>query len=112
MEQTPQVVPYTPLRLAHDVGLFELATVMLACVAILLAVAGVVAFFNFRHVARAQARTEAEKVAREVAEGEAVAYLQAEMPALLREYMELARNAGSDTMADEIALAQESGPSQ
>ena len=97
------------VQVASGVGLLHLVSVLLAIVAIILAVAGVYAFFNFRGVARRQAREEARKIASEVAEKAAIGHLERELPKMVAEYHELVRNSAANEMADEIAKAQDDG---
>lgn len=80
--------------------------VVLACVAILLALGGVFAFISFRRIARKEARKIAKAVAEKVAEQAANAYLQQEMPALLRAHDELAANIADVTDEDAIATGE------
>lgn len=84
--------------------------VVLACVAIMLALGGVFAFVSFRRIARKEARKIAKVVAEEVAEQAANAYLQHEMPALLRAHDELAANIADVTHEDAIATGEGRGP--
>ncbi|MCF1505640.1 hypothetical protein L0F51_17950 [Afifella sp. H1R] len=93
------------IRLANDFGLFGIVSVLLGLVGILLALSGIVAYIDVKRTARKTAEEVATRIARDVAEREAVAYLQAEMPAIMDAYLELARDAVDDP--DAIAAAQE-----
>jgi hypothetical protein len=94
---------------AFDADLFGIATAVLGAVAILLAIAGVLAYLDLRARSAKIAEGEARKVAGQIAERAAVDYLQEEIPALMNAYHELAQNAVSNEQADEIAESQE-GP--
>ena len=99
------------LSSAEVLGLaIAVASLLLAVIGLAVVLGGVYAFMNFRGIARRQAREEAATVSRQVAEATAVAYIQAELPALIDETLTLYRNAGTDEQADEIALAQEDPP--
>ncbi len=97
---------------AASIGLLELATFVLAAVAILLALGGIITYFNYRHLAKKEARKEAERVARRVAEQIAIQYLEAELPKLWKEYQQLAESGIDDEEANQIAAAQTDGDSR
>lgn len=90
-----------------QLGRFDLVSLLLAVLGLFLALGGVVAFLNYRSVARRHAQEEAERVAKEVAEKAANEYLQSELPSLIKEYRELIGYNLSDEEADKIAGAQE-----
>lgn len=90
-----------------QLGRFDLVSLLLAVIGILIALAGVIAFINFRSVARRQAKEEAQRIAAETAERTANEYLQAELPKLLEEYRELFGSNCSSEEIDKIAKAQE-----
>lgn len=92
---------------ASQLGRLDLVSVLLAILGLLLALAGVVAFFDLRKAAKDRATEVARVEAERAAEGAAVRYLEAELPRLVEEYMELAANAATDEAANQIALAQE-----
>jgi hypothetical protein len=94
------------LTLAHEMGRLDFVTALLATVTILLAFAGIFAFFDVRRSARQISRQAAQMEARTVAEAAAVAYLERELPKLWSEYQELARGG---VEANEIAQAQDPG---
>lgn len=98
----PTGVPekYAVWEYAAKIGLFEITAILLGCVAILLALGGLVAFFNLRLLAKKSAQSEAKQVAQEVAEKSANTYLQTEIPALIAVYIELAQNAATDEQAN------------
>ncbi len=77
--------------------------IVLSCVTIVLALGGIFAFLSLRRIAREEARDESHRLASEVAEKAAVAYLQEEMPALIREYMDIAKRAANGAQGDLIA---------
>lgn len=94
---------------AADIGLLDFASLLLAIVAILFGFGSVFAYFNFRSLAKAHAREEAESIAAKIAEKRAVSYLEAELPKLVDEYMELVKSGADDDIADMIAQAQDNG---
>lgn len=93
----PEVVPMT----TSDLLAYLSAAV--AVMTVVLAMGGVFAFVSVRRIAMSEARKEANEVATGLAEAAAVSYLQEEIPAIIGEYMELARGAASDAIADRIA---------
>ncbi|MDE0060542.1 MAG: hypothetical protein OXI22_15490 [Defluviicoccus sp.] len=100
---------YRAVQVAGEIGFLDFASLLLAIVAILLALAGVVAFFNFRSLARKQATEEARKIAAEIAERIAVEKLEAELPNMLQEYSDLVKNSLNAEEADRVASAQNQG---
>jgi hypothetical protein len=95
------------LTLAHEMGRLDFITVLLTAITILLLLVGAFAFFDIRRTARRISKQVAETEARAIAEKTAVAYLERELPKLMSEYHELARNAVGGVEANEIAQAQE-----
>jgi hypothetical protein len=87
-------------------GLLGVVSVMLGALTILVALAGIYAFFDVRRTAARVAGDEARKISKEVAEKAANSYLQAELPGMIAAYMELAKNAASAEDANSIARAQ------
>lgn len=81
-----------------------------AVMTVMLGLGGLFAFLSVRSIAASEAREVAKEHASAIAEGAAVTYLQEEIPAIIGQYMELARNAANDAVADEIAR-QEGGAS-
>lgn len=98
---------YRAVQVAGEIGFLDFASLLLAIVAILLAFGGIYAFFNFRGIARKQATEEARKIAASVAEDAAIRRLEAELPKMLEQYMELVQNSVSAEAANEIAKAQD-----
>ena len=98
---------YDAVRYAAETGRLDLATALLAAIAVLLALGGLFAFLEVRRSARAAAVVVAKQEAETLAEAAAVAYLERELPRLIQAYEELARNAARDEDADAIAEAQE-----
>jgi hypothetical protein len=94
------------LALAHETGRLDFIAVPLAAITILLALGGIFAFFDVRRSAGRISKQVAEEEARTVAEATAVAYLERELPKLMSEYQELARNAVGGVEANAIAQAQ------
>lgn len=97
------------LETVDKFGLLGVIAVSLAALTILLALAGIYAFFDVRRAASRIAIEEAERIAKDVAEATANHYLQKEEPGMIAAYMELAKNAATPDEADEIAKAQENG---
>lgn len=98
---------YRDVQIATEVGLLDLVSVLLAIVAILLAIGGVFAFFNFRSLARKQATEEANRISAEVAERVAIERLEKELPKMADEYRELVKNSVDSEAANEIARAHD-----
>lgn len=96
---------------AGQLGRLDFVSALLAGVALVVAVGGVVAFFNFRSLARRQAEDEARRIAAEIAEVAANKYIQGELPRLLEEYRALAANGGWGLHDDGYSEAQEDGVS-
>jgi hypothetical protein len=97
------------LTLAHEMGRLDFITVLLTAITILLLLVGAFAFFDIRRTARRISKQVAETEARAIAEKTAVTYLERELPKLMSEYYELARNAVGGVEANEIAQAQDPG---
>lgn len=95
------------LGLINQLGLIGIVSVMLGTLTIIIAIAGLYAFFDVRSAAKRAAIAQATTVAKEVAEVQANAYLQAELPAMITAYLELAKNGVSADEANKIAAAQE-----
>jgi len=80
-----------------------LASTLLACIAILVALSAIFAFINIK----SKAASIAQKEAKRIAEKAACDYLQTESPALIREHLETFTNGYtlSPTMGNDIAGA-------
>lgn len=89
----------------HGAFLMALAAVLLTCVAILLALGGIVAYIRVKDAARKAATVEARQTATRLAEAAANTYLQTEIPAIIAAYGELSQSV-SDTDADTVASEQ------
>lgn len=87
----------------HGAFLMALASVLLTCIGILLALAGVIAYIRVKDTARKAAREEAMEIASKLAESAAIRYLEIELPNIYREYVDLARNAATYNDGDDIA---------
>ena len=98
-----------PIQAASSIGLLHLASVLLAIVGLLLAIGGVVAFLNFRGLARRQAREEAKKIAPDVAEKVAILRVVQLLPQLVEEYRKLGMSAATNQSIEEIAQSQDDG---
>jgi hypothetical protein len=77
---------------------------------LLVALGAIFAFLDVRRTAKRTAKKVAEQHARIVAEATAIAHLENELPRLISEYAELARNAVRADEADAIAQAQGEPP--
>lgn len=75
-----------PISTAAQLGRLDLVSLLLASIGLILVLGGIFAFMNFRAIAKAQATTEAGRVAEEVAERVANDYLQRELPDVTRAY--------------------------
>ena len=95
---TAQIV-VDSVQLATETGRLDFLSAVLACLAIILVVAGIFAFLNLRALARSSAREESRKTA----ERAAVEYLQEELPRMVEDYWKLARNATSKEQANQLA---------
>lgn len=93
----------TGLSASDIIPLFAAASLLLACVAIILALGGVFAFLNVRSTSKRTAEKVARKTAEIVSERAAISYLQAQLPELTEEYRELARNSANAELAEGIA---------
>lgn len=101
-------------QLLSQWGRFDLVSMMLAGIGIILVLGGIVAYLDLRSLARRRAQEEASKatqaaarVAEETAERVANEHLQAELPDLIAEHMQLVGSSLSDEDADDIAHAQD-----
>ena len=95
------------IQLATQLGRLDFLSAVLACLAIILAVAGIFGFIHFRGVARNTARDTAREETQKIAESAAVQYLQERLPQMMEDYRELAENAVTAEQADDIAQAQD-----
>ena len=103
-----EVIPGDAIAVAAQLGRFDLVSLLLAAIGLILVLGGLFAFFNFRALAKAQATAEATRVAEEVAERIANEYLQRELPDVVKAYRELLdSDAVTDEVADQMAGAQE-----
>lgn len=95
-----------------QIGRFDLVSLLLAAIGLILLLGGVFSFLNLRSLARAEAIREAKAVAEVVSERATNEYLQREWPELIREYREFSGiNGTTDQEADRLAAAQENGKS-
>ena len=97
------MVEVDQIQLATQLGRLDLLSAILACLAIILAVAGIFGFIHFRGEARKTAREETQKIAERVA----VQYMQEQLPQMMEDYRELAESAVTAEQADDIAKAQD-----
>lgn len=97
--QVPALVGTDQLHLATQLGRLDLVSIVLAAIAIILVFGGVFAFYNFRGVAKKAARAEVRAISQEItdssktiAEDTAVAFLQNELPNMVSDYRDIAKN--------------------
>ena len=96
------------VSLLSQFGRFDLVSMLLAAIGLILVGGGVFAFINFRSVAKEQATAEANRIAKEVAERVTNEYLQAELPNLIEAYRSYVEtDSVSDDSAAKIANAQD-----
>lgn len=95
------------LVVAHETGRLDLITVLLAAITVLLALGAIYAFFDVRRASKRVARQVANSVGARAAEAVATTYMERELPRLIAQYQELARNAVNAEQANAIAEAQE-----
>lgn len=84
-------------------GRFDLVSLLLASIGLILVAGGVFAFLNFKAMAKKHATAEAKIVAEQIAERVANEYLQRELPELLKEYREFMDQDLTDDDADRMA---------
>lgn len=98
------------ISLAAQIGRLDLVSLLLAILGVIMALGGVLAFANFRSIARKQAGEEAQKIAKDTAERAVNDYIQSEIPNLIEEYRNFVGYTLDDSdQADQIAGAQEDG---
>lgn len=95
------------IHVAAQLGRLDLVSVLLAAIAVLLALAGIYAFFSVKNSARIVARETAE----EIAEKAANLYLQEKLPEIIDSYKDFIKGGVNQQIADRIAEAQENGTS-
>lgn len=101
-------VPIDAVQQAAQLGRLDFASLLLAMVAVLIALAAVFAFLNLRRVARDRATEVAERISGEIAEKAANKYLREELPNILSSNLELFGSV-RDHSADGIADTQQRG---
>lgn len=97
--------PIDAIQQAAQLGRLDFASLLLAMVGILIALAAVFAFLNLRRVAKERATEVATSISGEIAEKVANEYLQEELPNILSSNLELFGGV-RDQSADGIADAQ------
>jgi hypothetical protein len=101
-------VKHSAIEFAAQTGRLDLVSLLLTLVSLILVVGGVIAYLNFRSIAKQHAITEATKVAEVTAERATNEYLQKELPDLLEAYRSFLNSEGmSDDEADELGSAQD-----
>ncbi|NNE78823.1 MAG: hypothetical protein HKN18_00995 [Silicimonas sp.] len=106
---SPQLIEFM-----SQTGRFDLVSLLLTIIGLILVAGGIFAFLNLRRVARETAKEEAATVAEAKAERVTNEYLQAELPDLMEAYRGFfdSEDAISDEDADRMANAQEDGESK
>ncbi|MCB2012314.1 MAG: hypothetical protein KDF64_17300 [Geminicoccaceae bacterium] len=102
----------TILAYAAQTGRLDFISALLAVLAIILGLGAFPVFFFVQRRAENIAREVAESIlkdALERIENDAISRVERMLPKLVEEYGELARNAVNETIANEIAAAQETG---
>lgn len=100
------------VQYAFQTGRLDFVTAILAALTIVIAIAAIPLFLYFRHRAAQVAREEVQQISQELMERlekDASARMEALLPKLVSDYMQLARTYISEDLADEIAKAQENG---
>lgn len=95
------------LVVAHEMGRLDLVTLLMAAITVMLALGAIYAFFDVRQTAKRVAREVANAVGARAAEAAATSYMERELPRLISQYQELARNAVNPDEANAIAGAQD-----
>lgn len=111
MNNLPQA--HDAISVAGQIGRLDLVSALMAIVAIVLAASAIPMFFYLRYRAGVAAREEVTERIDEIVkrvEADANSKLQAMLPTLVEEYMELMRNSVTDEVANHIAEAQDEGP--
>ena len=96
---------YRALQYATDVGLLDVAAILLGCIGILLAIFGFVGFYRIRDIALKQATEVAKEAASEIAEKTAIVRVEQELPRLYRAFQ-------GRSAANAIAASQEEDQDQ
>lgn len=88
-------------------GRFDLVSMLLAAIGLVLVVGGIFAFLNLRDIAKREATREAKEIAEGIAESAANAYIQRELPGIVRSYRTWMDQDGlGDDAASGISSAQ------
>jgi len=107
--------PLDVLQYAAQIGRLDFLTAVLAGLALIIGLGTfpLISFLRIRaeRAAREEARS-ATRQALENVEALAVSKIEEQLPILIEEYLELAKNAASRDMANQIAAAQEDGPDE
>ena len=96
------------VEFAAQTGRLDLASLLLAIVAIIMALGGIYAFINFRSIAKKIADEVATEVATKKAEEIANQYLQNSLPDIISSYETFIRSHVEASIADQIQTSQES----
>ena len=96
--------PVDVIQYANQIGRLDFISALLACIAVLQAFGGIIAFYNIKAKAENIARDVAEKTAEKAANE----HIQDNLPKIMEDYETFIDNHVKGTVADKIAQAQES----
>lgn len=102
-----EVIATDVIHYAAQLGRLDLISTLLAVVAILMGLGGIVAFLNIKMSAKDTAREVAREVAEEEAERIANNYIQANLPDIIAAYKDMIKDEVNAAVSNDIAQAQE-----
>jgi hypothetical protein len=98
------------ISIASQLGRFDLASLLLTAIAVLIAILALPVFGYLKYSAGKAARDEVRKITEglhEAVEREAISKMEAMLPTLVEQYKQLGQNSVTDEIADDIAEAQD-----
>lgn len=98
------------VAIASQLGRFDLASLLLTVIALLIAILALPVFSYLKYRARQAAVDEVKKITEglhEAVEKEAISKMEAMLPTLVEQYIDLCQNSVTDKVADDIADAQD-----
>lgn len=108
MANLPQA--HDAVAIASQLGRFDLASLLLTIVALMIAILALPVFSYLKFRARQAAIEEVRKITEglhDAVEKEAISKMEEMLPTLVTQYKELGQNSVTDEVADDIAEAQE-----